>query len=479
MKIHRVVASAMALSGLCVSAPSLAQEASAKVRVQAASKQDSAGPQFDGTWRTYLLSTTNQGDLKDWVSLATGGNLGVRSPRFWGFSVGVRGYTSLAVAGNSSAIDPVTGRPSRYEIGLYDVTDPTNKEIVILGEAYLDASYERVEFWAGRRKISTPLFNPQDGRMIPSLAQGGFIAFKPLAGLKLQSGFISHVAPRSTGGFHSIEQSVGLYAQGRAVDGSPSSYAGQVKSAGLFVGAASYQRGPVSVSVWDFAVQNVFNTIYSEVWLGDRKEPVSKDAPPIALGLQLIAQQRIKRGGLAPQSDQTGAAAEESSYFEQARSYVFGLQTKWRPAPSWLLQLSYNRITGQGRFLFPREWGREPLFSFMKRERSEGNGDQHSATVEVEKSLDLGTRGRISTRMGNGIFLRPDPSQPALNKYALSSLYQMNLDTFYHLSGALSGLSFEALVVYKVALVQVTQNPLWVQNKVNMISWNLIANYEF
>lgn len=46
--------------------------------------------------------------------------------------------------------------------------------------------------------------------------------------------------------------------------------------------------------------------------------------------------------------------------------------------------LYYNRIAGLSRFLMPREWGREPFFTFLSRERNEGMGDVHAFVLKLD-----------------------------------------------------------------------------------------------
>ena len=51
------------------------------------------------------------------------------------------------------------------------------------------------------------------------------------------------------------------------------------------------------------------------------------------------------------------------------------------------ISINYNYIFNQDRFTFPREWGREPFFTFLPRERMEGTADSHAIALKTEINL--------------------------------------------------------------------------------------------
>ena len=64
--------------------------------------------------------------------------------------------------------DPLTGQANRYEIGLYDVEDPSNKkDIDRLEEFYLKYSHGKGSIILGRQLLNTPFINLQDGQNAP------------------------------------------------------------------------------------------------------------------------------------------------------------------------------------------------------------------------------------------------------------------------------------------------------------------------
>ena len=68
-------------------------------------------------------------------------------------------------------------------------------------------------------KINTPLINPEDGRMIPTLVQGLWYKHKTATQNFFQFGILNQIAPRSTGEFFGIGESIGTYNVGRNIYG--------------------------------------------------------------------------------------------------------------------------------------------------------------------------------------------------------------------------------------------------------------------
>ncbi|HEU4858180.1 MAG TPA: hypothetical protein VFT15_00020, partial [Chitinophagaceae bacterium] len=135
-----------------------------------------------------------------------------------------------------------------------------------------------------------------------------------------------------------------------------------------------------------------------------------------------------------------------------------------------------SRITNEGRFLFPREWGREPLFTFLPRERNEGLGDVNAISVNFFKSY---FRQKLKAEISAGYYELPDVKDTRLNKYGLPSYYQFNLDLKYSFSNFLDGLSAELLYLYKMRNGNIYEDLRYVIHKTEMQQINIIINYNF
>ena len=207
------------------------------------------------------MATVNNGSLTDYTALASGGYLKYTYRVGKRFTLGAALYNTTHVGGmNLTQPDPVTGRISRYEAGLFDGLDLANDAVFLLGEAFIAYQLPEHRFKLGRMKINSPLINPQDGRMIPTLAQGVWYEFQPDDAFKLQAGVLNRIAPRSTGEFFGIGESIGTYPAGRSPEGTPSGYPGNTQSEYIaMLNAQLKVSDRLDIHLWDYLVENVSN----------------------------------------------------------------------------------------------------------------------------------------------------------------------------------------------------------------------------
>jgi len=420
---------------------------------------------ISGYWRNYFMATDNAGNGQDWYALATGGLLKYQTADYKHFSIGLGVYHSSNLMSNVNVRDSITSKVSRYEAGLFDVADLTNREITFFGEAYLQYHNKKHLFKIGRFKMKSPFLNPEDGRMIPTLEQGVYYHYKPSTNFKFTTSFITHIAPRSTSKFYSIDQSIGLYPVGKNADGTNSQYKGRLKSKGLWVTSLSYKKNNWSVNVWNYYVDNIFNTFFIEPSLGFKTNKIKH-----VFSLQYINQLKINNGG---------NKIENQTYFHDNSSNIIGLKYKMSLPKRWIISANFNHITNDGQFLFPREWGREFLFVFQKRERLEGVANTNAWMVDVKKIFQLKRGSLLSVKLGYGQYYRPNAKDFAHNKYAMPANDQLNLDVFFFANKTKQGLGIEYLMAYKSALGNTYNNQNFILNKVNMFSHNFVVHYRF
>lgn len=79
---------------------------------------------FEGHFRSFFMSTINRGEFPDYYALAMGGGLAYFSPVIKNFQIGLSGFTIYNVS--SSVLHPNPPFSNRYEIQLFDITDPDN-----------------------------------------------------------------------------------------------------------------------------------------------------------------------------------------------------------------------------------------------------------------------------------------------------------------------------------------------------------------
>lgn len=419
---------------------------------------------FDGSFRTYFMRTDNAPDLSDYYALAAGGSLRFRSSPYYGVSFGIGGLFNYNLASSDLSVkDPRTGALNRYEIGLFDVKNPKNRsDLDRMEELWLRYQWKQSQVTLGKQSIQTPFVNNQDSRMRPTAESGLWVEVNDLKNFKIEGGWLWKISPRSTVEWFSVGESIGLYPKGLNPDGTGSGYPENLKSAGVGLLGVTRQAGKhTRIQVWNQYVENIFNTVFAQV---DYTRPLKKEHT-LLFGFQVIHQNALANGG--------NEIASKTYFLKGGQSNVFGAQAGWQ-RHGWQALAAYTRVTADGRFLAPREWGREPFYTFMSRERVEGSGDSHSVTGRVNwQTKDK--KMRIEAAYGH--FYLPDVTNFALNKYAFPAFRQLNVDVRYTFGGMFEGLRAQFLYVWKGRIGEVYGNDRLVINRVNLSHINLILNY--
>ena len=421
---------------------------------------------FNGHFRYFFMATDNTAGLTDYFANAAGGGIRYETARFHGFRFAVSGFYTFNIGSSDlSKADTVTGQFNRYEAVLFDVRDPGNKKnIDRLEEFYLKYQYKNASVTFGRQLLNTPFINLQDGRMRPTAVEGIWMEFDDAKKIKAEGGLLYALSPRGTTAWFEIGESLGVYSTGVNVDGTKAMYNQNINSkvVGL-VGIQVKAHENLKLQAWDIFTDNVFNTAMVQA---DLVFP-QKNGSLIIAAAQFIKQDAINNGGNADAA---------KTYFEKGGGSIsFGAKAGWKNK-TWEATLNYNRITGNGRYLMPREWGREPFFTFLPRERNEGFGDVHAVMAKVNYNIP-GTG--IKTSLAAGYYRLPDVRNYRLNKYGLPSYTQVNADARYAFGGFLKGLDAQLLVVAKLRSGETYNNPKYEFNKVNMILYNFVLNYHF
>ncbi|MBK8627459.1 MAG: outer membrane porin, OprD family [Saprospiraceae bacterium] len=304
--------------------------------------------EIHGHFRYYFSNTINEGSLTDYHANAIGGGLRYESGAFHGFNVGVSGfYIFDAGSSDLAAKDNITGQNNRYEIGLFDVTNPENlNEINRLEEFFIKYNRGKTKITFGRQLLNTPFINLQDGRMRPTAAEGLWIEKAIDKNHQFQLGWLYSIAPRSTSKWYNAGESIGLYPAGVDPNGIKSNYTGNTKTKGILL--VNYQTKffkPLTINFWNMWVENVMNTTMLQIdW--EHKIMLGK----VYASIQGASQVKSGNGG---NEDVTKA------YFTNEKAvYTFGSKVGWKKN-KWDVNINFNRITAGGRYHMPREWGRD------------------------------------------------------------------------------------------------------------------------
>ena len=421
---------------------------------------------IEGHFRLVFMSTDNEKSLTDYYALAFGGGLKYQTKSYKGFQLGIGGsYTRNLSSSDLTKPDPATNMMNRYEIGLFDQTDPSNKiDLYRLEDFFIRYSFRKSFVRYGKQSIKTPFINPQDGRMSPTVEQGVWVEINELKKTKIEMGWLSHISPRSTLKWYPGASSLGLYPSGVTIDGVKSDYKDHLDSKGIAIAGVTYSLDKqIRLQVWDHWVENIFNTTLLQA---DAEFPIGRNKK-INASVQYIHQHAVNDGG--------NADAAKTYFNPSQTANIYGARTSI-DLKKTSIRLTYSRITNDGRFLFPREWGREPLFTFLPRERNEGLGDVNAISISIVKPL---FKRKVHAEISAGYYELPDVKDVKLNKYGLPSYYQFNLDLKYSFNGFLHGLNSELLYLYKLSNANIYEDPRYVINKTDMQQINLILNYNF
>lgn len=421
---------------------------------------------FHGHFRTYLMATDNARQLPDYYAWAGGGGLHFNSAPWHGLSFGIGGVFNFNLASSDlGAKDSLTGSVNRYEIGLFDVEDPYNRnDLDRMEEFWLRYQWKKSCLTVGQQSLQTPFVNYQDGRMRPTAEAGAWAELNELKNTKIEGGWLWKISPRSTVKWYGIGESIGLYPKGLNPDGTGSGYPENLESAGIgLLGITRRIGGNTKIQVWNQYVENIFNTAFAQA---DYVHPL-QNGHKLLFGLQFTHQDALRDGGNEDTS---------KTYFQKGgQSNAFSAQTGWQQG-GWQALAAYTRVTADGRFLSPREWGREPFYTFMPRERVEGSGDSHSVTGRLSWQNE---NKKLRFEAAYGHFYLPDVKNTALSKYAFPSFRQFNLDARYTFGGMFEGLRAQFLYVWKGRIGEVYGNDKFVVNKVDMSLFNLVLNYTY
>ncbi|MEY3397728.1 MAG: hypothetical protein RL220_322 [Bacteroidota bacterium] len=418
-----------------------------------------------GHFRYFFSQTNNSGDLTDYHAHAGGGGLRYESGKFHGFHIGVSGFFIYNLGSSDLSIpDSSTMSLNRYELGLFDIENPHNgNDIDRLEELYIAYSRNKSNLSFGKILINTPFINLQDGRMRPSGVQGAWFELAEWENVRVEGGYLTHFSPRSTTKWYRGGESIGIYPAGVDPSGAKSLYPGHVESKGTaLLGIHVKTSETISLQAWNFTIDNVLNSALIQADFERKAGNTS-----FISAAQFIRQDAFGNGG----SD-----IDSLAYVQQGNeAMTFGVKAGLSHG-QWLAEINYNRITAHGRYLFPREWGRDPFFTFMSRERNEGFGDVHATTARIQWKQK---NGMLKASLTGGYFSLPDVRNFALNKYGMPSYFQVNLDIRYSFTGILQGLEAQGLLVWKGKSGEVYDNDRYVINKVDMSLINVVVNYRF
>ncbi len=419
---------------------------------------------FEFHLRSFYMHTENQAGLLDYSTWGTGAGLGYFSPRWKGLGVGFSGFFVFRhFENNLTKVDPATALSNRYELSLFDVHHPENHhDMDRLEEFYLSYEKEKFSTWFGRHHFESPLLNASDNRMRPNLFSGLSADYKT-GKLRLTGAWFTHLISRGSLEWLKVEESVGFYSTGRNPTGSDEDYHHHLESKGIGVFGIEYQTKELQLKSWTYLAEGLFTTTFSEA-TGNLS---LSNGNKFLYGIQGFYQSPIGDGG--------NQDPRKAYILPDENTYGLGLRSGIHFGHSEFT-FNYLGISDNGRFLFPREWGREKFFVSLQRERFEGMGGVHALGFLYDQTF---IHDKLKVALGVSHVQTPDLENIGLNKYGLPNYYHFTGLIDYRFSGFFSGLDLQFLVASKKE-DRDRKIPLeYVINRVNMTNYNLILDYRF
>ncbi len=385
-----------------------------------------------GHVRNYFMATWNHRELSDNYANAIGAEISYKTAQLHGFRMGFAGlFTYNLFSSDMALLDPIANKRPKLESELFDVKDSENKaDLDRLDELYLEYQAEWLHAKIGRFSFTSPLMNPQDTRMKPYSFQGVSLQFPVQDKALLTLAWFDHFSPRSTVEWLKADESIGTFSAGVDALGNPSGYPEHTSTKGVAVSGLQINTDEaildVNAEVWNYWIENISNTSYSRATL--------EILPDVKAGVEGLYQVRVGNGG---------NPEEALAYFPEQQQWLLGGRLGYEPE-NWNLSLNYLHIDGDGRFLFPREWGREQFFATISRGRMEGSGKSNLLVAKVKKHWSE----KLSIEAAASKVWMPGRENFSHNKYGAVPYVGWMADINYRpAKPVLKGLNFRLLYV--------------------------------
>jgi hypothetical protein len=410
-------------------------------------------------FRTFWMSTSYPNHFKNDFALGSSLNLGgeLSYQEHWKIQLGYRFFGNLW-SSNLNELDPLSGQANRYELGLFDLLNAKNRFFGKIEALSVSYSQNQWGVTAGRMGIDSDWVNLQDGRLAPTAIEGIHFFFKSKNKFKLGFWGIGKMSVRGTSQWLSVGESIGVFPVGRDVFGKPSQYFGNTQSKWISIVDISKSwenfEGKASVT----SVQNISNTF----WIRGEHRLVKNSI--WLFGAQFGFQHGWGEGG-NPNPQLAYKNPDDRNY---AVSFRVGYAKNHLKS-----NLNFTHSGGNGRWLSPREWGKDAWYTFIPRERNEGFSSINAWTAYLEYGFpEIG----LAAYLHFGLHFLPNIDLIEVNKYNFPSYKQINLGLKYNPKG-LEKLSVHAIIMNKESLLYADLKPNQRYNKVGMVHTNLILDW--
>jgi hypothetical protein len=357
--------------------------------------------------------------------------------------------------------DPITGQPNRYEAGLFNLLNPEDR---IFGRLELFAiGYSNSNFGLklGRMGIQTDWVNAQDGRLSPTVVEGVHAWYKLTPSWKVMGWGISRMNIRGSKDWLPVGENLGIFPQGRSVLGKPATYFGNTASSWLGIWELEGKIGKETKFRFSQTyAANLFVTYWATL---ERSRKTSSGL--WSTGIQSGLQHGLGEGGNGDPQQQ----------YKDPKDLNVAVSAKlnWKKGP-WEAQLSATQVGGKGRWLSPREWGKDAWYTFIPRERNEGFETVSAAVGYISYRFE---EAGMQVYTFAGVHQLPPLQNAAANKYNFPSYRQHNFGIKHNPKRA-KNLDFHLILVLKEPITTEILTGVQQYNKVGLVHFNGMINWK-
>lgn len=419
---------------------------------------------FGGHLRNFYMLTVNDSKGEDHYANALGGSLSYSTATWKGIHFGVKGIFTYNLFSSQLSGNDSTIRPAKWEQELFDVTHPSKvDDLDRLEELYIAFDNEQLHAKAGKIDINDgPLLRRWDGRMKPFVYKGAWSKWSPKEHITLYNGFVSGVSPRGMTEWYSINEAVGILSRGHLNDSTEMDYHEHSNSRGLSVNAVDLSLKKINIEFWNYYIHHIYNTSWIQV-----KAPVKK----WSFGGQYVFQ-------VADQHQ--NKLDEYKQYFHPGTSsHTLSLEVGYKFTPSLSLRAAHTEILGSAPFLFPKELGRDQLFTSVSRSRMDGLGKTNTSLLEAHYSFKERLKKDLSIITSIQYMDTPMCDDHQLNKYRVPDYTQFNFRLRHNFHKALEGMHINFLYVFRYSHSQQMPELTDEYYKTNLHHFSLVFDVVF
>lgn len=388
-----------------------------------------------GHVRNYFMATINNSILQDYYTNAIGGAITYHSANLYGLEFGVKGIFSFKTfSADLTAVDPLSQRHAIWEVELYDITRPQEGlDLDRLEELYIKYTYRNSNFSFGKIDINkSPLLLKRDGRMKPFVYNGAWLAIKEITKHHFYWGWLYQVSPRGMTEWYPIDEAIGILNNGYQPNGQKAHYQHHLKSAGLGVfGYEGTIANALQLKLWNYTLDKINNT----VWL-----QAAYKFKNWYSGIQYVFQVALPHQASLPYNNRYQQPNEIAHVLATQLGYLF--QNKLN------VSFAYSHNFKGGRFLFPKEMGREDFYTSHPRSWLEGYANRNDYLLRIVY-YPLQKKKQLSLDLKLAWVDLPSAKKYQDNKYEKTDYFQTTLEIDYAFSNLLNGLTLKFLYIYR------------------------------